>query len=366
METAKPLNSFLYGRLKRRFGEIIVANERQAMVAVRKRDPVLNEMRLEIVSSGEYYRVNCPFCNDTRKRLWVNHRYGLEEPWQDNGERRTLWWVAWCYNEECMLETKNRTLLNEAVFAHVNRNVRSKIRVEEGEKPDTDRRKLSYVDLPGAVTPLHKLDRDHEAFKYMASRGFDVWNVSRRFMLGFCTEADDRWAPCDSRLIIPIYMNGMRVGWQGRFVGEKNWSVIPKYYGMPGMPKGKMLYNWDHASRTPLLVIVEGAPGVWNASPEHGIALLGKKLSAQHLSLIRQWAGQLDGECAIVVALDPDAQDNVEGTLRELRPHVHDRICNVSLPDNHDPGDIDRDFFWELAETSASRAGFDLERYRAA
>ena len=26
---------------------------------------------------GEYYRIACPFCLDTRHRLWINHRWGV-------------------------------------------------------------------------------------------------------------------------------------------------------------------------------------------------------------------------------------------------------------------------------------------------
>ena len=31
--------------------------------------------------SGEEYRVNCPYCRDARRRLFINHRWGVSSCW---------------------------------------------------------------------------------------------------------------------------------------------------------------------------------------------------------------------------------------------------------------------------------------------
>ena len=91
-----PLQPELYRRLESRLGPVIIANEGEELVGWAATDPCTGRPRLEVIMPGEYYRVSCPFCTDTRHRLYVNHRWGLWVP-----ELRTdNLWLAHCFNED--------------------------------------------------------------------------------------------------------------------------------------------------------------------------------------------------------------------------------------------------------------------------
>ncbi len=73
-----PLNPDLFEALAASFGTVLIANEgERARVDYRPSwGSPKGQVRLKAVRtvSGEYYRVDCPFCTDTRKRLWINHQ----------------------------------------------------------------------------------------------------------------------------------------------------------------------------------------------------------------------------------------------------------------------------------------------------
>src|SRR4051794_18793914 len=70
------------------------------------------DLRLQVDHFGEQYRVCCPFCPDTRKRLYINHRWGLF----DERTRSKNLWLAKCYNEDCLKCSLRRRSLYNDVF----------------------------------------------------------------------------------------------------------------------------------------------------------------------------------------------------------------------------------------------------------
>ena len=66
-----PLNQQLYDLLCRRFGSVAIANEGEAMASRYCYDPFKERTVRDIDVWGESYSVDCPFCNDTRKRLSI-------------------------------------------------------------------------------------------------------------------------------------------------------------------------------------------------------------------------------------------------------------------------------------------------------
>ena len=66
----------LYNKLNSMFpGGVVIANQGEPMYSSSPTQHNGSHFT-SVISSGEYYRVNCPFCNDTKHRLWVNHMYG--------------------------------------------------------------------------------------------------------------------------------------------------------------------------------------------------------------------------------------------------------------------------------------------------
>jgi hypothetical protein len=74
------LNPTLYALLLQEFGQVGVAHQGYKMTMNYEYDYEVHPPRLRLRPPereyGEYYKVNCPICNDTKERLWINHRWG--------------------------------------------------------------------------------------------------------------------------------------------------------------------------------------------------------------------------------------------------------------------------------------------------
>lgn len=351
------LNPGLYRRLVSVFGAVRVSNPGDEMIyRIRSGD----QGRVDILASGEYYRIQCFACNDTRFRLWINHRYGTNMP----GTTKPWTALAHCYNEQCMAEYRHRDRLYELVCTVLDARDRTRFALRQNVAPEAGRQ-LAPVAPPGVILPINTLSPSDPARHYLEQErtpGFDVDYLHEWFDVGLCVDADEQWPAMQGRIYIPIIMHGMLVGWQGRLVGKlPPGSSIPKYYGMPGMPKRLMLYNWDRARQSRLLLLVEGAPAVWAIGPGLTAALLGKTVTSHQLSLLRDWVRETNG--AIILCLDPDAQDDSAGARTDLQRITDGRFANVLLPAGYDPADLEPTYFWERVFAAAAHAGLDIGHY---
>lgn len=67
------LNPKLYAALERRFGKVLISNPGERLVERKIPDPVRpGRYKQLILRSGEYYRVDCPYCGDKKGRLYIN------------------------------------------------------------------------------------------------------------------------------------------------------------------------------------------------------------------------------------------------------------------------------------------------------
>jgi hypothetical protein len=151
-------------------------------------------------------------------------------------------------------------------------------------------------------------------------------------------------------------MNGMMVGWQSRFIGERYWPTcpIPKYYDMPRMPKRLMLYGYDEAAKHGFAVVCEGVTDVWRIGPP-AVALLGKTPSVSQKRLLVTWR-----RGALVVLLDGDAADESQHVYHEACTSFAKGVVQVTLPPDLDPGDLERNVIWDLIHRAAREQGVDL------
>lgn len=345
----RPLNPTLYQLLRARFGRVDFANEGIAMCGTPRMEsatalfggaggyqpsllgnPFQTPQRRRhspVQTWGEYYRVNCPFCRESQRRLWINHLYGTRD---EHGIPQQ--WLAHCYNEKCTTDPTVRSLLDQMIFGIGWRPVPQ---IMQGEHISAE---LQAVQPPGQVVPLHELKADHPARTYLLGRRFDPDYLSRTYGVGFVAQADPRFIGMQGRIYIPIWMNGQLVSWQGRWPDDLDWKnvSIPKYYNRPG-PKGRMLYNHDTASHWPFVVVVEGIPSVWRIGGP-ATSMLGKSMTGPQRLLLQHWSGK-----PIFIMLDPDAFLESEGLIRELRQMVNSPVIEVRLPAKYDPGDYDHE-----------------------
>lgn len=267
-----PLNQDLFDRLRRRFGTVSIASQGEALTGSLM-DLGMGKPKFQVSSSGEYYRVACPFCSDTRQRLWINHRWGVGP---DGVPHERLWWMACCYNENCLEKPENCKALRTMIYGGVGRELHpSQITIRRG----TVTASLGTVEFPGACVRIDQLRPDHHAVQYLISRGLDPAHLGKTYDVSFCFDAP-QWPMASGRLIVPIYMRGKMGSWQGRYVGDVDWQAtgMPKYVNCPGTNKRLMLYGFDEALTLPFCIIVEGVTDVW-AVGAGAVALLGKSMS---------------------------------------------------------------------------------------
>ena len=65
-----------------------------------------------MVQYGETYKVSCPFCSDTRQRLWINHHWGV----RDEKTNDDLLHLAHCFNDDCINTREVQKELHAMVF----------------------------------------------------------------------------------------------------------------------------------------------------------------------------------------------------------------------------------------------------------
>ena len=347
-ESDSVLNKQLYLACKQVFGHVKIQNQGQSQQRSLTYDLVSNKHKPSVDYSGEYYTVCCPFCNDTRFRLYVNHRFGV----CDEFGREELYLAHCFYEESCLSKQENRLQL----FDMLKGRMRFEPTVKEGKEVTVSDFVTTW---PGRVTRLDKLGDTHAARSYLHSRGFDPDRIARFYNVHFC-EQSDRWL-CNNRLIIPIYHEKKMRGWQARFVGEKNWKSKgspPKYYTCPGTPKGQLLYNLGNAARYKTGVVVEGVTDVWSLGPM-AVCTLGASMTARQQSLFVSAFGGHSG----VLLYDPEEMETpaIKNLITFLRSKFEGGFAAVTLPEGVDPGSMDRQIMREFISQEAAKQGCEVD-----
>lgn len=345
-----PLNPALYGRLVEEFGFVQTSHSGIAAIISRQKGPFNNENRISLLTAGEYYRINCPYCGDSRGRLWINHLFGVAD--KLTGSRNL--WLAICYNEDCLSIPGKSQELHEQIYGFRNVNLRGKpIVVIQGEVIPEE---LKKVDWPGKMCLLSELHAGHQAVKYLYSKNLDLSYLSSEFGVQYCYEANQEYPLAQDRLVIPIVMDELLVGWQCRYPDDIDWKTahIPKYYNRPNMPRRLMLYNIDNAKKYPFTVITEGPSDVWRVGP-YSIATFGKHLSVNQVSKISSvWEN-----CVIFILLDGDAWEDAQKLAVRFGPQ-QDKVIPIKLPEDKDPGGMTCEEIKTYIDNAASARGINL------
>lgn len=360
-----PLNDKLYRALIRDFDSVKIAKEGEAMIYKMVPNPIKGGTRIVIQHSGEEYRICCPFCSDTRYRLWINHRWNTSDP-------ITKYYFGvghvCCFNDGCDINQYAPKEARQKCHEQLVRQMKPYMRRGMGLQPKaTKKREVKAVKLPTKCIPLDTLPDNHPAIEYLRSRGYDPYEKAIEWQLQYCSEDPNPLVP--NRIIIPITYGGMLVGWQARYLGDPPSDNIPKYYTMPGTPKNQVLYNYDRAKATRFGVVVEGATDVWQVGRQ-GVAFLGNSISAQQTRILTStW-----GRTGICVMVDPDLigkqrkkpnqpteYEKIKQTL--LQPGLFAwGALEVVLPDDTDPGSFpSQKELWEYVIAAAMRQGYNHE-----
>jgi hypothetical protein len=350
-----PLNPALFATLSAEFKSVRVSNPGARMVARYVQGPD-GRPRKQVISPGEYYQINCIFCNDLRYRLWINHMWGVPDPRTGSRHR----WAAKCFNEDCLADEDNRVELIRRASWYGRSAAAGRVEVLPG-RVQADLGKP--VPLPSDFVPLCDLEDDHPARQYVRGRGFDPDQLARDRRVGF-----SRMAFCLSstgRLVIPVFVRKDEEfacwGWQARAIVEEQHG---RYFTCAGLKRSCVLYGLELVQPGDgAVMICEGATDVWRAG-NNAVALLGCHAAEEQVRLIRK---HLRGR-PLIVALDPDAREDAKrlvNSLRSARARSVLRkdatpVIDLQLPKGRDPADLPTKELWRRAQQALARSNSKL------
>ena len=367
----KPLNPQLFRLLELHFQTVLVSNDGCGSDLVRSpRVGSDGKMRwsaeIKNPSYEEQYRVNCPFCSDTRQRLYIHYRFG-----RDAETGRDFRGLAWCHNEECTDNPATCDQLYEMIFAPAWGGAPKASQIRPG-RPAGPPPKIEY---PGPTVRIDELPEEHPAVLYVEERGFDPGVLGRVWDVRYCP------TKYSNRIIIPMHRKkageNKLVGWQARYIGNPPPNV-PKYLTCPGMRRNREAYNFGRAIRHRTIAIVEGPTDVWSFGLQ-AMGLWGKVMSnTLQQRLVKTILHHRDQ--TVVVLLDPKQNPkekekgkphHIERLVRNLSSELRragirrQRVFGVYLPEELDPGSMEQDSLWQAVQQEADILGLDVSFGRA-
>lgn len=355
--------------LRRRFGEraIKIVRENVPMTA---RYIVTNavggerQTRLEVATNGrgEEYMMNCPFCSDTRKRLSINHRWGVLD--RETGTRNL--WLAKCYNEDCLKHGDARRELFDQVCTFAPGRSSSVSAPPDSEVAGV--RQTRAIKLPSGLWPLSDMvtrSPNHPAVTYLQDRFIDPRYVGQTYKALYCVDSSN--VQLTGRLVVPIIKDGCLFGWQARLLRAPLNKEEPKWYTAAGCNVSNVLYNGDVALTLGTVVLVEGITDVWGFGRQ-ACGVFKKAISALQLDLL---VTRTRADATVVVLFDPDQHPteaakgmphHIEAARQLLcSTSLRDRVLPVYLPSGMDPGDLNRAYMRELIKAEAARVKLKVE-----
>jgi hypothetical protein len=312
-------------------------------------DPVAQKKQLSVTRWGELYTANCPYCHDTRGRLAVSYYYGV---YDDQLERAnyTLWK---CFNEECQhRKTCRDDLYRRLMLDDFNHDTAcSSVRPKAPKVVEATT--LPQIEIPGSVVPVNELPTTHQCVQYLRDiRHFDLNELVSQWKVGYAVDMPERARGALSihRIIVPVIVDGVVVGWQARYPADlSDWRQVRKY--LTYFPKSQTLYGIDNAKDAEWITVVEGVTDVWRYGTG-SVARLGKRLSPQQLKVLIKCAA---GRPIVFIPdmNDPEAEVNTHADIRDLAAQCYaGPVAVCALPQGTDPGGLERDYLRELAKQS--------------
>lgn len=363
MRHGDALNPFLLDRLEQMFQRVKIVRRGVAATVKKTKECGRDGKVIEnthIVSRGEEYFVNCPNCRDTRQRLSISYLWGLDISRTDD-----MVWAIRCFNQECQESYEFRREFFERVYSPSSwlygDDVSHEAIVSVATTP-------GRVRAPGPVVKLDELwssNRGHHAITYLLDRQLDPLTAGKFYGAGYCMSSV--FSKVSGRIVIPALMDGKLKGWTSRFIGDPPAKTIPKYYHMPGMESGKIVYNIDNARHCQTKILVEGTMDVWGVGCG-GMAIFGTNFTDDHHRLIREVMRPGD---VLVVMLDPKPQKaygtrdrihQLEAAYAKLSADrlLANPVVKAYLPEWLDPGAADRQLTHILLQRIAADKGLTI------
>lgn len=264
-------NKLLYEALERLFKRVEIANE--GVTASIQPDPAgTGGWQIEKGDEhGEQYRVNCPFCKDHKKHLYISY-LSYAQPVIKGVPLRVGHLRAQCFRKNCLNNKDNYRFLEGQIgraMALSGDGMQTSYLLNCDEAEDEEPKlKLSHEPtLEGLRTWVEDWepitdDADPVVLEYLAQRGVTMedvrwlgigWGPIKSVRTGGYLNQGKPW------VIFPIVNNGKLLGVQARCPAQYLKEGGIKYWFHPGCRKRTVMLNLDIARKLGVGVVCEGA-----------------------------------------------------------------------------------------------------------
>ena len=282
------------------------------------------ESKFDVVNAADNEkRIDCPFCSDSKKHLYVNVSKGVVHCHKCGYSSSFIALVEKI--EERPIKNLH-SLFSEISTRIENFSERVKAGLQKKKKLETNR---NFARFPQGYSRLNlkslswfgKLAAD-----YLHSRGFDDDKIVK-YKLGYCTKG--RFA---GRVIIPVFEKDRLVYYIGRSISSSGKKVLnPSKEECGGA--SQFLFNYDLAKDYDEIILCEGAFDAITIGDD-AVAFFGKEMSDAQLQKILL----LGKDKKFVVCLDGDAKKFSLKIARKLSSCRKVRVA--ILPDKEDPNSL--------------------------
>lgn len=361
------VNEPLFRALSRMY-DVQVVDEDQVGDYVRKQEVGRNGqpyVRYEVPPGGhrgERYRMNCPFCSDTRQRFYVGYLFGMMDP---ELQRRNYGNTV-CFNENCQSDFNNlRNLWEDIELAGIGEyELASRNFSDDWGKDDRPLPVMGEIGRPGICIPLRDIlpgTADYRAVEYLRDeRGFDIDILGQYYGVEYLRQSYT-YGSLSGRIWTPFYRNGVLIAWTARAVDGLCQSDIRHWHSEGGL--GGLLYGLGGALRCRVMCMVEGPADKW-AVGRPGVAILSKVFGQQKRQ--RMVEGLVGSSVELVVVLLDPAQNEkelhrphqIEVATATLRRYWNGIVLPVYLPLDLDPGSSPREFLPSYLQTVLTLYGY--------
>jgi len=211
------------------------------------------------VSPG-WLNISCPLCGDKSSHGGINPNGGYYHCWRCGGHP---------------LKQIIRTLLNITYFEV------EKILKEYSGIPDIYFKKQTFDSVKKVELPKGTVKLNHVHKNYLISRRFNPDVLEEKYKIQG-TSYSGNYA---YRIIIPIYLDGKLVSYQGRSYSDKQIKYKACNQNNESIHHKNIVYNADNCKQD-YVILVEGVTDVWRLGDD-AAALFGMSFTDNQISFIK-------------------------------------------------------------------------------
>lgn len=266
------------------------------------------------------YMINCPRCNDRRKRCGIN----------------VVRKMAHCFN--CgvvlgvrklaeLLKIREEKTYDPNDFEELDRILESVSKPKETSLEEL-KRKPPEIDIAGVFCATAKQSKNWSVYQPLyekakdyieQKRGFDFERLSARYKLVLPSpNSRER-----GRLLLPVFEGGYIVYYQARALYDQKPKYLNPTKEQTTFGKSNFIFNLEATARYPEIVVCEGIFSALSVG-EHAVAIFGKELSdRQAFKLL------CSGVKTITILFDPGEEHWAEKAAAKLFPSIRVKIAHL-------------------------------------